>query len=385
MHDAAQYLQAQAEQLKQKQPLNEARARMMYEAAWAHRSLAALEIEAARARVQNDLWQKRRDEAAKRTPPGRQPPFVPMPTVELKDVPVQPSEAPARFQYQALIEAFPDLAINIDALFELAELQDERAEHDKAVKMLRAALDKEPNPELSDKVRVRLGNSLLAMGDAKGALAQFNAVAANPKSALFAQATYRAGEALLKTGDAAEAVKRLAIFRDQGPYQNVPGVSDRAMLRLGHALGVLKQWEPSRQAHETLVNRFGGSTWVPEARYGIGWALQNQGRFDEAVQAYTQVTNLTATELGAQAQLNIGLCRLAQKRYPEASTALLVVPFTYDYPHLSALALIEAARAHSENKQKEQAIRLLERVIRDHPDSEHAEAAKKRIEELKKG
>ena len=232
---------------------------------------------------------------------------------------------------------------------------------------------------------MRLGNCLLLKGDAKAALAQFNAVAGNPKSPLFPQATYRAGEALIQLGDHAEAVKRLAIFRDQGPYQNVPGVSDRALLRLGQTLAMLKQWEPSRQAHETLVNRFGGSPWVADARYGIGWALQNQGRFDEAVQAYTQVTNLTATELGAQAQLNIGLCRLAQKKYPEATTALLVVPFTYDYPHLSALALLEAARAHAENKQKEQAIKLLERVIRDHPDTDHAEAAKKRIEELKKG
>ena len=75
---------------------------------------------------------------------------------------------------------------------------------------------------------------------------------------------------------------------------------------------------------------------------------------------------------------------MAQKRYPEAATALLVVPFTYDYPHLSALALMEAARAHSENKQKDLAIKLLERVVKDHPDTDHAEAAKKRLEALKK-
>ncbi len=100
---------------------------------------------------------------------------------------------------------------------------------------------------------------------------------------------------------------------------------------------------------------------------------------------YTQVAAATATELGAKAQLNIGQCRLAQKRYPEATTALLVVPFTYDYPDLSALALMEAARGFAENKQADQAVRLLERVIRDHPTTEQAEAAKKRLAELKKG
>jgi TolA-binding protein len=308
-----------------------------------------------------------------------------MPEVPLTAVPVQPAETSARTTYQALIQAFPDVNINIDARFELAELFGERNEHDAAIKLLREALDKEPNPDLTDRIRVRLGASLQAKGDTKGALAQFQLAAQNPKSTQLPQATYRAGECLLAMNDAAEAAKKLARFRDEGPFQNVPGVTDRALLRLGHALDKLKQWEPSRQAHELVVNRFPNSPWVAEARYGMGWALQNLNRFDEAVNAYTQVTALTGAELGARAQMNIGMCRLAQKRYPEASTALLVVPFTYDYPSLSALSLVEAARALSENKQNDQAIKLLERVIRDHPESEQAEAAKKRLEELRKG
>ena len=64
---------------------------------------------------------------------------MPLPAVELKDVPVQPSETAARAEYQALINDFPDLAINADALFELAELMGERAEYDPAIKMLRGA------------------------------------------------------------------------------------------------------------------------------------------------------------------------------------------------------------------------------------------------------
>ncbi len=134
-----------------------------------------------------------------------------------------------------------------------------------------------------------------------------------------------------------------------------------------------------------MLNRFPNSHWAAEARYGVGWAFQNQQQFDQAVNAYAQVTNLTASELGARAQMNIGLCRLTQKRYPEATTALLVVPFTYDYPQLSALSLLEAARAFAENKQPDQAARLLQRILRDHPDTEQAEAARKRLEELKKG
>ncbi len=385
LRDAVQYLGAQAEQLKQKQPASEARARMYYEAAWACRALADLEVQAARDKVRQEWWQKSKDDIAKKTPPGQQPPAVPPPDVPLSAVPLQPSETQARVEYQSLIAAFPDLAINADARFELAELESERGEHDAAIKQLEEALDKEPPPELTDKIRVRLGAALLAKGDAKKALAQLTPIANNPKSAMCPQATYRAAECQIRLGKTEEAVKLLALFRDKGEFQNLPGLTDRALLRLGYALAQVKQWDQSRQAYEQVYNRFGNGPWASEARYGAGWALQSQGRYDEAVNLYTQVAAATATELGAKAQLNIGQCRLAQKRYPEATTALLVVPFTYDYPDLSALALMEAARGFSENNQTDQAVRLLERVIRDHPTTAQAEAAKKRLAELKKG
>jgi TolA-binding protein len=124
---------------------------------------------------------------------------------------------------------------------------------------------------------------------------------------------------------------------------------------------------------------------VDDARYGMGWAWQQQKQYDQAVNVYSQVTNRTATETAAKSQLQIGLIRIEQKRFPEASTALLVVPFTYDYPELSAVALLEAARAFSELKQNEQAVRLLERVIRDHPNSRSAEAARDRLDALREG
>ncbi len=214
--DAIAYLQAQADRLNQKQPQSEARARMMYESAWGFRTLADLEIDSARKKAQHDLWQKRRDDLAKKLPPGQALPTVPLPEVPLSAVPVQPSETSARNQYQALIQAFPDLNINADARFELAEMLSERGEHNNAIKLLREALDKEPGPELTDKVRLRLGNSLLARGDFKAALGQFNAVAANPKSSQLAQAVYRSGECLMLLQDYPEAVKRLAASGTRG-------------------------------------------------------------------------------------------------------------------------------------------------------------------------
>jgi TolA-binding protein len=422
LRGAATYLAAQSDALKarkasddQARQIAQARSRMLYEAAWAHRTLAEREVKKARRKVQLDRWQKRRDEVAKTVAPGQPVPFVAMPEVALADVPVQPAENEAKARYRALIDAFPDVTINADARFELAELLAERGDHKEARKLLEEAIEKEPPAELTEKIKVRLGALLLDRGarrtvaaravlespvakaadkakakkqleaatkDIESALEQLQPVSENAKSALLAQATYREAECYLHLGKRDEAIKRLSKFRDHGPFQNLPGVSDRALLRLGFALGEDKKWDASRQAYELLVARFGASPWANEARYGIGWAQQNLAKYEEAVNAYTQVTNSVATELAARAQINIGLCRLLQKRYNDATTALLVVPFTYDYPELSALALLEAARAFSENKQTAQAIRLLKRVLRDHPDTAAAPAARKRLAEL---
>jgi TolA-binding protein len=76
---------------------------------------------------------------------------------------------------------------------------------------------------------------------------------------------------------------------------------------------------------------------------------------------------------------------LEQKRYPEAATALLIVPFTYDYPEWSAAALCEAGRTFIELKQHDRAVKLFQRVLKDHPKSKWAEVAQKRLEDLRGG
>jgi TolA-binding protein len=425
---AAAYLNAQEQQMRNRKPstdeqqktLAQVRSRSLYEAAWAMRTVADLEVQVARRKLQLERWEKLRTDAARTVAPGTPPPAVGLPEVPLREVPIQPAETQVRTHYRTLISTFPDLSINADARFELAELLAARNEHDEAVKLLQGALEaeKEPSTELADRIKVRLGACLLDRGtrkmldgnvklsgpalksadktaaeklieagkkDIEAALEQLQPVTANEKSAMLAHASYREAECHLQLGKAGEAIKLLVKFRDHGPFQNLPGLSDRALLRLGFALGEKKQWEASRQAYETLIGRFGGSPWVHEARYGIGWAYQNLAQYDNAVNTYNQVVAEVATRLAARAQLNIGICRHLQKRYADASAALLVVPFTYDYPELSALALVEAARALSESKQPAQAVKLLKRVIREHPGTVHAEAARKRLSELAEG
>ena len=369
IRDAVGYLETQSDQIKTSPALQDARARMLYDAAWGARMLADPEIEAARSAAQQEIQKKLNASSSKFS----------LPDVPIEKLPLQASEKRARGLYKTLIDQLGDTPIATEARFEYAEMLSQRGEHDPAFQLLNDVLDKEPSPEMTEKVRLRMGGIHAAKGNLKGALQQFDAVASNPKSALYGWAQYRAGEALLHNQQYSDAIKRLTIFRDQPAWNNVPGLTDRGLVRLGYAYAVSKSWEESRQAYERLVNQFSNSTWHDEARYGIGWALQQQKNLDGAANAYSVVVGRTATELAAKAQLQIGLCRMEQKRYLDAANAFLVIPSTYDYPELRAAALLEAGKAYLELNQRDQANRQFERIVREFPNTPWAEAAKEKL------
>jgi TolA-binding protein len=329
--EAGKVLERRAEEFKAAQPQSDARARMLYDAAWAYRAAGA-------------------------------------------------DPAPA---YTKLVAEFPNTALAVEARLEFAELLADANKADEAAKLLKDALDAEPTDkptpaDTTDRIRVRYGAALFAKKDLDAALAQFDAVAGNEKSAQRGVALYRAAECLMAAGKAEEARAKLVTFRDNGAFHNIPGVSDRAVLRLGHALGELKQWEPSRQTFETLIGRYGdGNPWAVDARYGMGWALQNQGRYDDAVNQYAQVAQKAADDRAGKAHLQIGLCRAAQKKWDDAGKAYSTVYYG-EYPaDLQAAAMVEHARALIEQKTLAEATRLLDRVPRDLPaDSPWAAAAR---------
>jgi len=335
---AAKLLEQRANEFKAGQPQAESRARMLYEAAWAYK-------------------------AAGDDPSGA---------------------------YGKLLAEFPNLSLAVEARLELAEAVGEKKPDD-AIKMLKDALDAEPTDkgtpaETTERIRIRLGAAYFAKNDLPAAMAQFDAVAGNEKSPHRGAALYRSAECLMAQQKWEDAKNKLAIFRDNGAFHNIPQVSDRALLRLGNALTELKQWDAARQAFETLVARFGeANAWAVDARYGMGWVLQNAGRFDEAINAYATVTQKTTDDRAGRAHLQIGLCRAAQKRWDDAGKAYATVYYGYDLPDLKFAAMTEHARILADQRYTPEAVKLLERVIKEAgKDGPWSKAATELLEKVKK-
>jgi TolA-binding protein len=335
----AKAIEQKADQFKLTLPQSETRARMLYDAAWTYRAAGGDPVPA----------------------------------------------------YTKLIAEFAELSLAVEARLELAELLAEGRQLDEAIKLLKEALEQETTdkptpPETIERIRLRLGVALFDKKDYTAAQRQFDAVAANDKSSHRGQAVYRLAECLFVRGQFEEAKERLKLFRDNGAFHNVPGVSDRAMLRLGHAYFQLQRWDSARQAFQTTLDRYGtASPWAVDARYGIAQTFQNQGRYDDAVVAYTQVVQMTSDDRAGRARMQIGECRAKQSRWADAAKDFQTVYSTYaSIAELKFPAMLEHARVLVEEKKLSEAIKVLERVVTDAPkDSEWTKTATERLEKLK--
>ena len=162
-----------------------------------------------------------------------------------------------------------------------------------------------------------------------------------PKSSLTASACYFCGDSLAKIGRNKPAVKVLKRLIDEYPSD---ASCSAAMLRLGECLASLQRWSQSEQTFTTYLERYGDNDSWYQAQFGIGWARENQGRPEEALDAYRRVVDRHQGPTAARAQFQIGECLFARKKYELAVTELLKVDILYSYPEWSAAALYEAGR-----------------------------------------
>ena len=388
-NSAAEQAADWAARLNGEAPDSDARTRIYYEAAWAFRAPSDADVAKAWDDAREQAARTWTEEVLRSREPGVGISVTSPPAVPRSAVPLQGFESRARATYQRLATDMPTHALAVEARLELAEMLAERAEHPAAIDMLRAALDVIPTDRpvptvVLDRVRMVLGGCLFAEGEYLAAAEAFDAVAANPRSRHFAEAVYHAGVCRYSAGKFRDAADVLAAFRDRDDLGHVAGVSDRAVLRLGQAYLAAKMWPDARAALELFVQRYGpGHPLAADARYGIGVAQLNQEQWDDAVTTFRAVTAASTTETAAQAQTQIGHCRLAQGRFDEAAAAFLVVPTAYDYPDLRYAASLAAAEALVRGGHRIEARRVLARIVEVAPaGGEWAVAAKNGLDDL---
>lgn len=190
------------------------------------------------------------------------------------------------------------------------------------------------------------GLALQRLGDNAAAVEALGPVLKSSDDvSLSSSAALVCGEALLKLNRAGEAA---AMF--ERALKGAPDDDTRsgALLRLGEARAAVPDWTGSAEAFSEFLAKFPESPVWFQARFGIGWSAENQGRHDAAIESYRMITSKHDGPTAARAQFQIGECLYAMKKHDEAVKELLKVDILYAVPEWSAAALYEAGRCLAE-------------------------------------
>jgi TolA-binding protein len=287
----------------------------------------------------------------------------------------------AAVAFRQLATQRPDGPLAAESWFRVGEFHENAKEMAEAAQAYAAGLARAKAPELREKLQYKLGWAQYRLERFAEAATVLQAqIKEHPRGELLPDATYLAGECLYRQNKFREA---LPLF-EQVIQAKAKKYLARALYRGGACQAGLGQWPASQKAYAALIEQFPEFDLIQEARYGLGWALQNQDKLDEARALYEQVTKAVNTETAAKSRFMIGEIAFRQKKHKEAVEHFLEAALGYPYPEWQALGYYEAGRCFIELKENRKAVETLETVVKKYPNHPRARDAATLIADLKR-
>ena len=281
--------------------------------------------------------------------------------------------------FRRLAKDYPTSPLAAESLFRVGESFYDAGEFADAAKAYADAVQKAGAGELGEKAVHKLGWSYLkAEKFAEAAETFASQLKSHPNGALAGDVEFVLGECEFKqkAWKAAQDHYARVITAKHPKYQAL------ALYRSGECAAALEQWDAGLKFHQQVLAQFPEFELRPEARYGVGWALQQQQKLPEAIAQYEKVTEETDTETAAKARFMIGECYFAQKNHKEATKHFLKTAFAYGHKEWSAMAYFEAARCFEVLRDTAQAKNCYQQMLDKYPGHRKAADARKRLAEL---
>jgi TolA-binding protein len=283
--------------------------------------------------------------------------------------------------YRRIVSQYPDGATATLARTELAELLYDDKSYSQAAAMLWPVVNAgKADAKVLAAAGYRLGWCYQKLGDFDKAADCFrNFVSSFPHDEMAPSALLQCALADADAGRDEEAQKELAAMLQQYPEHKDAPV---AMLKLADVQAAQNDFAGSLKTAQSFLAKYPSHALSYRAHFCIGWALENQKKYDPARAAYQQVIAASNGETAARAQFQIGETFLAEQRFEEAIPAFLAVEDVYAYPKWSARALLEAGRTFEQLKQMDQARAQYNQLTIKYKDAPEAELAAGRLKSI---
>lgn len=303
--------------------------------------------------------------------------------------------------FARLAEERPDSPLAAEAHFHVGEKQYDAGDYAAAAKAYAAAKQKAARGDLKERAIYKLGWANYQQKDYKAALAEFSEQAQSfPQGALTGEGQFMKAESLFKLEDYQNALPAYQTALARPPADE--NIESLLLLHAAQSAAQLKQWPESLRRLETLLQKYPDSPYLAEALYERGFVKQNQNQVDAAMADYEQAAEHSRGAVGARARFMRGELLFTQKNYDDAVKEFVRVMLGFggqqaaeDVKPWQAKSGYEAARCRevqiqlaanpaAKTRAIDEAKRYYAYVVEQHPTSDVAPAAKKRLEELQK-
>lgn len=330
--------------------------------------------------------------------------------------------------YERVVTRFPLAADHDKRLNEWAILNYQAERFDRSDAVFRKLVATAPNSDLADNARLCLAESDRIAGKTDAARKEFEAlrtgktsddevrevatyhliglaveaedwrIAREMAAALLEQfpssqyrwfARFHRGEAELNLADydaALETFVKLREERKNPELTSAPWLA-RLWVLLAETYFRRQEYSEAIQTVEELRREHPQSEFLHQADDVLGRTYKQQAMFDEARAAFSRVVESAAgrrTKTAARSQFLIAETYIIENKYREARDEYLKVALLYNHPEWQAPALLQAARCDEHLGNWTQAVRKYEELLEKFPLSEHAAAARTRLEEARK-
>lgn len=306
------------------------------------------------------------------------------------------------------------------ALYELAWVCRRAKDEPAALVAFAAAAQISKDDDLGGEARLHVGEALLAKKDAAAALkvldqvkgkytgraqylcgfTQFEAgkhaaalphfdrvVALGADHPLYFEAQFFAGECEFRGARFDKAAARYSVVLDKAAEheraQPARLHDGEALVRVGRpqqAAAVLQEY--LRRAVQ-LKPAEQNKTEMARAWLWLGRAGQGQKDFERAEQAFAKVTELTDTELAAEAQFRVGECRRARGKLSDAVDAFVKLSILYGHAAWVQQGLDAAGDCYIALKNPKKAEKLFAELLRRFPGSPLEKQVKSKLESIR--
>ena len=266
--------------------------------------------------------------------------------------------------------------------------------------------------------QMRKAEELEARGNFGGALDAYRALVKRyGLSVLAPKAQRKIGILLERSGDYDKAFNAYSTYLQKHPKGEDFEAVVESMFKIGKlflegekkkifGVKIAGSMERAKEMFSDIVKRAPYSRWAPLAQFNMGQALEKQGKYGEAIAAYTAVTTRYPTDaIADDAQYQIGYVRLREFRegsYDQAGAGKAREAFedfinrygdSEKVPQAreninqlaggAAKGQLDIARFYDKTKQFRAAVIYYNDVIKASPDTPEGTFAKARIEALK--